>query len=357
MCLLWSSVFFLLISGICLIVIAVRTTVPPSAAAGSVADEIILGSKLARAVIALQDRSVLWGIAAFSLVLGYFGGVIQSLPNTDDQSIEQYILLKQYRKSSHIRFGSRCPNCDARVQGQFCSSCGQERMDSSELTLGRFTLYAISEVLNTDGRFFRSLRLLLTRPGFLTDEYLRARRIRYATPTQLYVVITAVFFLASIKLDFDVDTIVQQIPVLAKNIVKRAALEHVTPEVIKERINDTLENYIPLYTLFMVTAFAFFLRLVYRAWYYVEHLVFALHFISTVLIIWMAFIALELLIPPLQNVSVFLVLAGSLVYLTISLRYVHSSASQWRIVPSALAFIFLFGAYTAVTIALAMFLL
>ena len=68
LCLLWSGVFFFLISGICLIVIAVRTTVSPSAA-GSVADEIILGSKLARAVIALQDNNIIFlGVMVWLLV-------------------------------------------------------------------------------------------------------------------------------------------------------------------------------------------------------------------------------------------------------------------------------------------------
>jgi hypothetical protein len=49
-------------NSICLIVIAVRTTVSPSSSAGSVADEIILGSKLVRAVIALQDNNILLGV-------------------------------------------------------------------------------------------------------------------------------------------------------------------------------------------------------------------------------------------------------------------------------------------------------
>jgi hypothetical protein len=351
--LVWSFLFFVMIVGVCLVVIAVRTNVAPAFA---VSDEIVLGSKIARAVIALQESRVLGGIIAFSIALGVFGSLIQSLPNTAEQSIDQYYRLREYQSTAHIQFDRTCPNCNAVMSGHFCSECGQQKIVSSELTLGGFVLHAISEVFNIDARFFRTLRLLITKPGFLTSEYLRVRRASYATPTQLYVVITAVFFLASIRVDFDVDSLVQQVPTLQQNIAKRAAAEHVSPEIIKDRMNNTLENYIPFYTLFIIVFFALCLRLVYRAWYYIEHLVFALHFITAVLMVWIFSIILEAFIPALsQNLSILFVVLISVVYLVMALRRVHDSV-WWRIVPTVVAFLMLFGAYLVVTIALAMFL-
>jgi hypothetical protein len=357
--LLWSIFFFATTILICLVVTAARVTLPPAiVAASGGAFEIVWGIKIANAMRSLLEADIFVVIALFSLALGIFGAMIQTLPNTNTRSIQRYFMLREYQSSVHIRFDSRCPNCDAKVTGQFCSACGQEKVESSELTLGQFMLNAINDVLNIDSRFGRSLRLLVTKPGFLTNEYLRVRRASYTTPTQMYLLVTVVFFFASIRLDFDVDSLVKQIPTLSQNITKRAAKEHVTREVIIDRMDSSLENYIPFYTLFIIIFFAFFLRLLYRSWYYVEHLVFALHFITVVMMIWIIAICVQFVLPVFsQNLSLLTVIVCSTVYLVLALRHVHPSDGWWRIAPAVVAFLLLMGAYTAITIALAMFVL
>ena len=46
-----------------------------------------------------------------------------------------------------------------------------------------------------DGRAFRTLFYLLTKPAFLCTEYFNGRRIRYSTPLRLFLVISVSFFL------------------------------------------------------------------------------------------------------------------------------------------------------------------
>src|SRR5688500_10451261 len=63
-----------------------------------------------------------------------------------------------------------CPNCgDLRV-GSYCSTCGQKAAPLAP-TLGYFLHELTHELLNVDGKIFRSVRLLLTQPGFLTREF------------------------------------------------------------------------------------------------------------------------------------------------------------------------------------------
>ena len=50
------------------------------------------------------------------------------------------------------------------------------------------------EILNVDGKIFRSLRLLLTRPGFLTREIFAGRRASYVSPLRLYLVASVLAF-------------------------------------------------------------------------------------------------------------------------------------------------------------------
>ncbi len=54
----------------------------------------------------------------------------------------------------------------------------------------------LEELLDVDSRVVRTIRLLFTRPGFLTAEYVRGRRINYLPPVRIYLVASVLFFLS-----------------------------------------------------------------------------------------------------------------------------------------------------------------
>lgn len=64
-------------------------------------------------------------------------------------------------------------------------------------TLGELVGEAWDAFVNVDGRVLSSLRLLLFRPGVLTDEYLRGHRTRYLAPLRLYLVCSVAYFLVA----------------------------------------------------------------------------------------------------------------------------------------------------------------
>ena len=49
-------------------------------------------------------------------------------------------------------------------------------------------------ITHFDGKFFQTLRVLFTRPGFLTRAYLDGKRRQYLPPVQMYVFTSALFF-------------------------------------------------------------------------------------------------------------------------------------------------------------------
>lgn len=61
----------------------------------------------------------------------------------------------------------------------------------------------MQEVVNVDGKIFRSLRLLLTRPGFLTREIFAGRRASYVSPIRLYLTASVIMFALSAFGSFD----------------------------------------------------------------------------------------------------------------------------------------------------------
>ncbi|WP_420457082.1 DUF3667 domain-containing protein [Rubrivirga sp.] len=88
---------------------------------------------------------------------------------------------------------SACLNCGAVLPGQFCPDCGQ-RDQPLRQPAHVFIAESVSEYFGLDGRLWRSLGLLLFRPGALTVAYLDGRRTRYLRPLRLYLTATVLFF-------------------------------------------------------------------------------------------------------------------------------------------------------------------
>jgi hypothetical protein len=70
----------------------------------------------------------------------------------------------QVTNDSGIR---RCKNCATRLDGPFCSRCGQRDVDL-ERPLPDLLAEVVQETFDTDGRLVRTLMALFRRPGFLT---------------------------------------------------------------------------------------------------------------------------------------------------------------------------------------------
>ena len=99
--------------------------------------------------------------------------------------------------------GRTCPNCGRGRAGSFCSHCGQSDRNYAR-SLGSVALEFLREIFELDSRIFRTLRLLLFRPGGLTKEFSRNRRASLVSPVRLYIFASFAFFLTlSLARDFD----------------------------------------------------------------------------------------------------------------------------------------------------------
>ncbi len=85
--------------------------------------------------------------------------------------------------------GNRCPSCDEPGRGRYCSACGERFLVDHDFSLRHFFLETLPhEVLDIDGKFLRTLRLLLLKPGMLASEYVAGRRQPYVGPLRFYVI-------------------------------------------------------------------------------------------------------------------------------------------------------------------------
>src|SRR4051794_11343965 len=86
-----------------------------------------------------------------------------------------------------------CLNCGTNVQLRYCPECGQRATDPDP-TLREFLQELASEFLNWDGKLFTTFRMLFTKPGALTQEYLIGRRTSFISPLRLYLTCSVLFF-------------------------------------------------------------------------------------------------------------------------------------------------------------------
>lgn len=87
-----------------------------------------------------------------------------------------------------------CPDCGAEAKGKFCTDCGQEiHVHRTLWHLGHELLHG---VMHFDGRFWRTLPLLLVNPGKITREWCEGRRTRYVSPLAMFLCTLFVMFMA-----------------------------------------------------------------------------------------------------------------------------------------------------------------
>jgi len=89
-----------------------------------------------------------------------------------------------------------CLDCGAAVTGRHCEQCGQ----SSEvhvLSMREVAGDVTHSLLHLDSRVWRTLKLLVLKPGELTREFIAGRHQRYLPPFRLYLAISILFFALS----------------------------------------------------------------------------------------------------------------------------------------------------------------
>jgi hypothetical protein len=87
----------------------------------------------------------------------------------------------------------RCLDCGAAVSGNFCAACGQEsrlHVPSAREFFHEF----IGHYVALEGKLWKTLALLIARPGRLTADYIAGRRTRYVLPLRIYLTLSILFF-------------------------------------------------------------------------------------------------------------------------------------------------------------------
>ncbi len=102
------------------------------------------------------------------------------------------VRLKRIRR--HTRPGyTHCMNCGTPLKGMYCHRCGQYALDIHQ-PIWKYVRQYFENMYQFDGKIWMTLRLMFTRPGFLTNEFNEGKINSYVHPFRLYMCISVVFF-------------------------------------------------------------------------------------------------------------------------------------------------------------------
>ena len=78
-----------------------------------------------------------------------------------------------------------CLNCGTRLEGPYCSACGQKA--HIHRSVRAFFQDFIAGIMNFEGKFWRTLPMLVWHPGEMTRRYIAGERARFISPVALYL--------------------------------------------------------------------------------------------------------------------------------------------------------------------------
>lgn len=207
-----------------------------------------------------------------------------------------------------------CPNCGCAEVRQYCPECGQARPRPDDYSLRAYFAELTDELLR--GEALRTLWTLVARPGLLTRDHLAGRRARYLRPLQLFLLVNLLLFVVAPRVPLFSYTLgnyreyAPPSPALVAALVARATAEPAGPSAgvsaalrraaaeaaytraFDARVEAQRKSLIVLFA----PAVALILRLLFARGApvpgvprrYGEHLVFAIH---TLAFIWLVFTA------------------------------------------------------------------
>jgi hypothetical protein len=216
--------------------------------------------------------------------------------------------------------GPACVSCGHPTGEPYCARCGERRAADRGYSLRHFASEAFETVTNVDGTAWRTLRTLVTRPGALTAAYMRGERVPWMKPLQLFLIVNVIYFvwvafagervfstpLSGHLQNSNYGETARQL------ILARVQQPGMTPAEINEaanaygeRFNDAAAVQAKSLIITMVPMFAALVALVQvrRRRPAVQHLVFALHVFTTLLLL--AIAQRYLLHLPLRALGIF----------------------------------------------------
>ncbi|HEX4668305.1 MAG TPA: DUF3667 domain-containing protein [Chthoniobacterales bacterium] len=266
-----------------------------------------------------------------------------------------------------------CANCGAPLTAKYCAACGERRLERDHLKLSNFAAAAVEEITDLEhSKLLRTLQALFLQPGLLTNEYLRGRRQSFIGPVKVYLTIFALSFLIySIYQPtavYDVQTFLNQDSNGNWQTVLSAVEKkvHLPQNAVIAEVNTRWRSYVTLTQGLYPLGLAVLLQIIYlrSRRYFVEHLIFSLHFNSVAfgvfVLLWPVYAIVGLRFTLAYSIVSTVSLLLPLVWLLIAVRRVYGqswSMTTLKSITVAIGYLIMSALVSVATLGLAFLML
>lgn len=140
-----------------------------------------------------EESAILYLIRTFSGVKGTLIDSYGMYANAEIAALIRAIPIDRLETAGNFE-NKACLNCGTILKGHYCYACGQKDEHLHEpfyIMVG----HAFAHYWHFDSKFLNTLGPLLFKPGFLTNEFIAGKRVRYVHPVQLYFFLSIIFFI------------------------------------------------------------------------------------------------------------------------------------------------------------------
>jgi len=182
-----------------------------------------------------------------------------------------------------------CPSCGAKTKGHFCGNCGEKEVGQSDYSSRHFIKELGTALTLLDSKAFRSLWLLIRKPGYLSSEFFRGRRVQYLKPLQLFVFLNVVYYFSLslfVATTFTTPLATQLLmndyyPAHARRQVDlKMQTDHITYQALEAKYDQKtgILSKTLIFLLIPIFAGLFYVLFFKKRRYFVDHVVVATHF-------------------------------------------------------------------------------
>lgn len=182
-----------------------------------------------------------------------------------------------------------CLSCGNSFTGRYCNQCGEKVVEPNERTLRYFFGHVINAFTFLDGKFWRSFRTMLTRPGQMSRDICDGKRQPYMRPVSFFFVANVIYFLFPLFQTFNTRLHAQMdymfyseaLHIKEKEERKSQALG-LTPDEFVLRYNAHTESASKLALIALPVFFSLFIVILFirKKLLYLDHLTFSIEFIA-----------------------------------------------------------------------------
>ena len=189
-----------------------------------------------------------------------------------------------------------CPNCQQNWHANYCSNCGEQRIDNVDSSFVELFKQLFSSITEIDNKFIKSFWLLIFRPGQLTKDYFAGIRKSRLSPFQVFIFANILYFFISGLFNQATFTTPLKFHVNSQNFIH----QEIAAEMVENKLTDSGMSYedyeiqfnrvavtqsktlifvfIPILTLFLMPLFF------NKKINVVRHIVYASHFMAFLLL-------------------------------------------------------------------------